>query len=328
MLRSFTRSALAATALATLPHAPAFAQAYPSRPVSIVLPLAAGTGLDVIARSYAEKLAQSLGRPVIVDNKPGGSQVVAINALLNAPADGHTLVVLTSGALSINPTVFKKLPYDAQKDFVPISLYLKSPFILVVNPALPIRSVPELIAYAKENKGKMSYSSAGISSAPHLAGEMLNLRFGLDLTNVPYKNSPQSIADVASGVVQMAFAEAGASQSLIKEGRIRALAVSSLTRLNTLPDVPPFAEVSGANDFEAVSWHVLVARAGTPREIVARLHDEMKRIMKEPDIQQRLTNIGLIPVDSPSIEGIQRYVQSESDKWGGLVKKLGLEGSQ
>lgn len=304
------------------------AQGYPSRPVSVVLPLAAGTGLDVVARTYAEKLSQSLGRPFVVENKPGGSQVVAINSMLAAPADGHTLVVLTSGALSINPTVFKKLTYDWQKDFVPISLYLKSPFILVVTPSLPVQSVQELISYAKANKGKLSYSSSGTSSAPHLSGEMLNLRFGLDITHVPYKNSPLSIADVASGTVQMAFAEAGASQSLIRDGRIRALAVSSLTRLATLPNIPPIAEATGMADFEAVSWHALLARAGTPKEIVARLHDEMRRIMKEPDVQQRLNNIGLIPVDSPSIEGIQQYFQSEADKWGGLVKQLGLAGSQ
>lgn len=324
---TLTRRVLA-LALGTLVSAAAVAQSYPSRPVTLVLPLAAGTGLDVVARTYAEKLTQSLGRPVVVENKPGGSQVVAINALLGAPADGHTLVVLTSGAIAINPTAFKKVPYDWQKDFVPISLYLKSPFILVVNPAMPVQNVKELVDYAKANKGKLSYSSAGTSSAPHLAGEMLNLRFGLDITNVPYKNSPQSIADVASGVVNMAFAEAGASQSLIRDGRIRALAVSSLTRLATMPNIPPIAEATGMADFEAVSWHALLARAGTPKEIVARLHDEMKRIMKEPDVQQRLNNIGLIPVDSPSIDGIQQYFQSEAEKWGGLVKQLGLAGSQ
>lgn len=318
----------AALALCLVTSATVHAQGYPSRPVTVILPLAAGTGLDVVARTYAEKLSQSLGRPVVVENKPGGSQVVAINALLGAPADGHTLVVLTSGAIAINPTAFKKLTYDWQKDFVPISLYLKSPFILVVNPSLPVQTVKELVEYARANKGKLSYSSAGTSSAPHLAGEMLNMRFGLDITNVPYKNSPQSIADVASGTVQMAFAEAGASQSLIRDGRIRALAVSSLTRLATLPNIVPIAEATGMADFEAVSWHALLARAGTPREIVARLHDEMKRIMKEADVQQRLNNIGLIPVDSPSIEGIQQYFQSEAEKWGGLVNKLGLAGSQ
>jgi tripartite-type tricarboxylate transporter receptor subunit TctC len=301
---------------------------YPSKQVSIIVPLAPGTGMDVVARSYGERLAQRLGRPVIIENKPGASQIVAVNALLAAPADGHTLLVATSGPMAINPTVFKKLPYDWQKDFIPLSLYLKSPFVLVVNPQVPAKTALEFIQYAKERPGKLSYSSANISSAPHLAGEMLNMRFGLDIVNVPYKDTPQSIADVASGTVQMAFAEAGASQSLIKDGRIRALAVSSQQRLATLPDVPPLSEAANAPDFEAVSWHVLFARAGTPRPIVDRLHNEMKAVMSEADVQQRLRGLGLIPFDTPPVEGIQRYIVSEEAKWGGIVKKLGLQGSQ
>ena len=200
--------------------------------------------------------------------------------------------------------------------------------MLVVNPKLPVKNALEFIQYARERPGKLSYSSANISSAPHLAGEMLNMRFGLNILNIPYKDTPQSIADVASGTVQMAFAEAGASQSLIRDGRIRALAVSSQQRLATLPDVPPLAEAANAPDFEAVSWHVLFARAGTPRPIVDRLHNEMKAIMNEPDVQQRLRGIGLIPFDTPPIDGIQRYIVSEEAKWGGIVKKLGLQGSQ
>ena len=306
----------------------AAAQSYPTKQVSIIVPLAPGTGMDVVARSYGEKLAQRLGRPFIIENKPGAAQLVGVNALLAAPADGHTLLVATSGPMAINPTVFKKLPYDWQKDFIPLSLYLKSPFVLVVNPQLPVKNALEFIAYAKERPGKLSYSSANISSAPHLAGEMLNMRFGLSILNIPYKDTPQSIADVASGTVQMAFAEAGASQSLIKDGRIRALAVSSQQRLATLPDVPPLSEAANAPDFEAVSWHVLFARAGTPKPIVDRLHNEMKAVMAEPDVQQRLRGLGLIPFDSPPIEGIQKYIVSEEAKWGGLVKKLGLQGSQ
>lgn len=306
---------------------PASAQ-YPSRSITLVVPLAPGSGLDVVARAYAERLAQALGRPVVVDNRTGAAQIAAVNALTGAPADGHTLLVATSGALSINPTVFKKLPYDWQRDFTPVALYLKSPFVLIVNPQLPVRNVRELIAYAKERPGKMSYSSANISSAPHLAGEMFKSRFDLDILNVPYKNTAQSITDVATGVVQLAFAEAAASLPLIKDGRVRPLAVSSLQRLGTLPDVAPFGEVSGAPDFEAVSWHALLVKSGTPREIVDRLHGEMKRIIAQPDMQTRITGFGLIPIESPTVEGIQEYFRTEEQKWGGLVKKLGLEGSQ
>jgi len=329
MFQSFARTALPMLAAAlTLQTAALHAQGYPSKTVSIIVTLVPGTGMDIIARAYGEKLAQSLGRPVIIENKPGAGQIIGVNALLAAPADGHTLLVATSGPMAINPSFYKKLPYDFQKDFIPVSLYLKSPFILVVNPQVPAKTALEFIQYAKDRPGKLSYSSANIGSAPHLAGAMLNLRFGLDILNVPYKDTAQSIADIASGTVQMAFAEAGASQAFIKDGRIRALAVSAQTRLSTLPDVPPLSEAANAPDFEAVSWHALFAKAGTPAPIIGRLHSEMKRIVNEPELVQRMRGIGLIPFDPPSVEGIQKYIVDEEAKWGGLVRKLGLAGSQ
>lgn len=306
----------------------AFAQNYPSKQISIIAVLVPGSGLDIIARSYGEKLSQALGRPVIIENKPGGSQIIGVNALMAAPADGHTLLVATSAGMAINRTMFKTLSYDPHKDIVPISLYLKSPFILVVNPKIPAKTALEFIQYVKERPGKLSFSSPGASGLPRLAMEIMNLRFGLDAVNIPYKDTAQSIADIASGTVQMAFAEAGASQALIKDGRIRALAVSSQTRLGSLPDVPPLAEAANTPDFEAVSWHVLLARMGTPQPIVSRLHNEMKRIMAEPDIQNRMKGIGLIPVESPPVEGIQKYIADEEAKWGAVIQKLGMAGSQ
>ena len=328
MLQILKHAALSllATGL-TLQSASVQAQAYPSKTITMVVVLVPGTGMDIIARSYGEKLSQSLGRPIVVENKPGASQILGINALLSAPADGHTLLVASSTSISYNPSFFKKLPYDYQRDFIPISLYLKSPFILVVNPQIPAKTALEFIQYAKERPGKLNYSSQGNSGAPYLSGQMLNARFGLDILNIPYKDSAQSIADVASGTVHMAFAEAGASQSLIRDGRIRALAVSSLVRLTSLPDVPPLAEAANAPEFEAVSWHTLVAKTGTPAPIIGRLHTEMKRIMAEPEIQNRMRGIGLIPFETPSVEAIQKYFIEEDAKWGGLVRKLGLGGS-
>lgn len=329
MKRTLMRGAIAAlAAVSACFSAPALAQAYPSRNVTIVVPLAAGTGLDIVARVYAERLAQALGKPVVIDNKPGGSHIVAINAAKALPADGHTLLVQTSAGLAINPALFKTLPYNPVTDFVPISLYVKSPFILIVSPSLPVKTVNELIAYAKERPGKLSYSSPGIGTAPHLAGAMLNQRFGLDIAHVPYKNTPQSISDVSTGLLQLGFAEAGASQSMIRDGRLRALGISSLTRSPVFPDIAPLAEASGVPDFEAVSWHTLIARSGTPPEIINRLHDEMGRIMKAPEVRERIAGLGLIPIDSMSLAEIQQYYRSEAEKWGTLVKKLGLEGSQ
>jgi tripartite-type tricarboxylate transporter receptor subunit TctC len=306
---------------------PSFAQ-YPNRPVSIIVPLAAGSGMDVLVRLCADRLQTSLGKPFIVENRPGASLMLAANTVATAPPDGHTLLVSTSSAMAINLTLFKQVSYDPDRDFIPISLYVKSPFILVINPDLPVKSVAELIAYVKQNQGKLSFSSPGAGSAQHLSMEYMKNQFGLEITHVPYRATPQSIQDIAAGHIQMGWAEAGASIPLIKEGKLRALAVSATTRLPLLPDVLPFAEAAPAPGFEAVSWHMLLAPAKTPRDIVDRLHDEMKRIMADPQIRQKVETIGLIPFDTPNIEELRAYRRSEQEKWGNLVKKLGLEGSQ
>ena len=320
---------LLALALATfIIHPPALADTYPSKSITIMPLLAAGTGLDVTVRLYAEQLSQAFGKPVIVENKPGSAGLAGVAALKAASADGYSMIVATSAVMAIRPTLLKSAPYDPQKDFIPIALYVKSPFILVVNPDLPVHSVPDLIKYVKERPGKLSYSSSGVGGAPHLSSEYMKQRFDIDLAHVPYRNSPQSIADVAAGHVSMAFAEAGASLPLIRDGKLRALAVTSSTRLPTVPELPPFGEAVGAPDFEAVSWHVLLAPAGTPPDVVAKLHSEMKRIMEAPDMQKKIAAIGLIPLEIASVDATRGYIKAEGDKWGNLVRKLGLEGSQ
>jgi len=191
---------------------PAAAETYPSKSITIMPLLAAGTGLDVTVRLYAEQLSQAFGKPVVVENKPGSAGLVGIAALKAAPADGYTLIVATSAVMAIRPTLLKSVPYDAQRDFIPIALYVKSPFILVVDPKLPIHSVPELIKYVKERPAQLSYSSSGVGGAPHLSAEYMKQRFDIDLAHVPYRNSPQSITDVAAGHVAMAATPAHAQQ--------------------------------------------------------------------------------------------------------------------
>ena len=306
---------------------PAGAQTYPDRPVNVVLPLAAGSGLDVIARLYGDKLQEALGKPVVIENRPGASMLIATQAVASAPPDGYTFLVATSSAIAINPVLFKQINYDPVKSFAPVSLYLKSPFILVVNPDLSVKNVAELIALARQRKD-LSFSSPGVGVVPHLAMEYVKGRFGLDIAHVPYRNTPQSILDIASGHVHMGFVEVGASLSLIQEGKLRVLAVSSATRLPILPDAPTFAEAANAPDFEAVSWHALLAPAGTPKPILDRLHMEMKRIMADPAIKSKVETMGLLPFDTPSAEGIETYFAGEREKWGALVRRLGLEGSQ
>jgi tripartite-type tricarboxylate transporter receptor subunit TctC len=326
MLRALARAAVVAFVLASC-GVPAQAQ-YPNHPVSIMVPLAAGSGMDVLVRLYADKLSQSLGQPVIAENRPGASLMLAANVVAQAPPDGHTLLVSTSSAMAINLTLFKQVTYDPDRDFIPIALYVKSPFILVVNPDVPVKTVPELIGHIKQNQGKLNYSSPGAGSPQHLSMEYMKNQFGLEITHVPYRSTPQSIQDIAAGHIALGWAEAGASIPLIRGGKLRALAVSSATRLPLLPEVPPFAEAAAAPGFEAVSWHMLLAPAKTPRDIVDRLHAEMKRILADPEIKQKIETIGLIPFDTPSIEELRAYRRSEQEKWGGLVKKLGLEGSQ
>jgi len=307
---------------------PARAQDYPVRAVTIVVPLAPGSGMDALVRLYADKLAQSLGKPVIVENKPGATLMLAASAVASAPSDGYTLLVSTISAMAINAVLFRQINYDPVRDFVPISFYVKSPFILVVNPDLPAKTVPELIKLAKENATPLNFSSVGVGSPQHLAMEYMKQRFGLNMVHVPYRSTPQSITDIMAGHVQLGFAEAGASLPLIREGKLRALAVSTATRLPTLPDIAPFAEAANAPDFEAVSWHMLFAPTGTPKPIVDRLHAEMDRIMHDPEIKQKASAIGLLPVDPPSIADTVKYLAAEREKWGALVKKLGLQASQ
>jgi tripartite-type tricarboxylate transporter receptor subunit TctC len=326
MIRRFT-SLFALALIAALSGGSAGAQTYPSKPVTVIVPLAAGTGMDTVARLYGEKLSAALGRPVVVENKPGAALALGAAAIATAAPDGHTIGVLTSGPMAIGPALYKKISYNPQKDFAPISLYVKSPLVLVVNPALPIKSVPDLIEYAKKSAKPLTYSTPGAGAFQHLSTEFMAQRFGLKFTHVPYKSTPQSVQDIAAGHVDFGFAEAGASLPLIRGGKLRALAVSSLTKLPTVPDVPTFAEAAKAPGFEAVSWHALFAPAATPRPVVERLHKEMTKIMSDPEMQKRAANVGLLPIDPPSLAETQKYIAAEQEKWGSLVRKLGLAGT-
>jgi tripartite-type tricarboxylate transporter receptor subunit TctC len=307
---------------------PANSQGYPQKTVTIVVPLAAGTGMDVLVRLYADKLQERLGKPVVIENKPGAALMLAASTVAAAPPDGHTLLVSTSTVMAINPVLYKKVNYDVQKDFTPISFYVKSPFILVVNNDLPVKTVPELIKYAKETQTPVTFASTGIGTGLHLAGEYMKQRFGLNMTHVPYRNTGQSLADIVAGHVKMSFAEAGATLPLIRDGKLRVLAVSASTRVPTLPDVPTFAEAAGVPDFEVVSWHMLFAPGATPKAIVQRLNGDMNAIMSDQEMQKKITGIGLLPVGTPSLDEAQKFIASERDKWGSLLQKLGLQGTQ
>jgi tripartite-type tricarboxylate transporter receptor subunit TctC len=303
------------------------AQSYPTRNVTVICALGAGTGVDITARLYSERLAKKFGQPFVVENRPGAAQKFAVDAVQKSTPDGYTLGVFTSAAMAIRPTMMKKPTYDPTKDFVPIAQYLKSAFVLVVNPNLPIKSIPDLVKYVKSQPGKVSYAISSIGGAPHLAGAFVATHFGIPLSPVPYKQSPQAFQDVAAGHIPLSFADAGTALPLIKSGKLRALAVTTSFRLPTLPEVATLAEALKIKDLELVSWHVLSARAGTPQPIVNRLHEEMKTIMADPVVIKRVASLGLLPHAVAPIPETQAYIKSEIGKWGSLIRKLGLAGS-
>jgi tripartite-type tricarboxylate transporter receptor subunit TctC len=307
--------------------ATAHGQDYPSRPITLVIPLAAGGAMDIIARSFGPRLADRLGKPVVIENRTGGGTVTGALAVAKAPPDGHTLMIAPSGTLTTNVTLYKKLPYDPVKDFIPIALYTKVPFVLVMNPAMPARNLAELIAYARQNPGKLSFASTGTGAVPHLAGEIFKTMAGIALTHVPYRGGPPALNDVIAGHVQLFFADTAITPPLLNEGKIRALGVTSTTRAGVLPDIPTIAE-AGLPGFEAVSWHLIVAPAGTPMPVVNRLHAELQTVMASADIRRQMIEMGLIPVDTPSVEELQRFVDAEIVRWGRIVEQVGIAGTE
>ena len=265
---------------------------YPSRPVTLILPLGAGGAMDILARAQFEpKLKERLGKPIIIENRTGGGTVIAATATAKSPPDGHTLFLAPAGTLTTNATLYKKLPYDPGKDFMPIALTSSVAFVLVVHPSLPVHSVKELVAYVKERPGQLAFGSTGIGATPHLAFEMMMRDAGLKMTHVPYRGMPQAVNDVVGNHVQMVFADPAGAPPLIKDGKLRPLAVSSRTRIDSMPDVPTMEE-AGFKGFEAVSWHMIVGPAGMPKEIVTRLNGEFKRIATSADFKAQVDQDG------------------------------------
>ena len=307
---------------------PMQAQSYPTKPVTIIVPLAAGSGVDLVARVYGEQLAKSLGKPVVVENRPGAATMIGTNYVATSAPDGHTLLVATSSAMAINPTLYEKIAYEPLRDFVPINYYLKSPFVLCVHPSIAARSVLELMQLAKERSSPFTFGSPGAGTAQHLGVEFIKSTFGVNMTHVPYRSNPQYVSDVVAGHLSLAFIESATAKQLIEDKKVVGLAASTAERLQVLPDIPTLAEASGVPGVEAVSWHMLFAPAATPKDVVDRLHSDMKQITNTPEFRKLLLDRGQVPVATPSVDGIKAYIKAEQDKWGSLVEKLGLKGSQ
>ena len=299
----------------------ASAEGYPTRPVTIIVPYAAGGATDILARILSDGLSRKLGQPFIVENRPGAGTVIAANAVAKANPDGYTLLMGTSTPLAINATLHKKLPYDPGQDFVPLALVANVPFVLVVNPSLPVHTTAELVAYAKANPGKLSFGTSGPGSPHHLYMELFRSMTGTELVHVPYKGSVPALTDVLAGTIPVMFVDLAPSLSLIRDGRVRAIGISSKTRIPELPDVPPVAE--GVPGFEAVAWQMLVAPAATPKNVVNKLHVALKQIQARPEIKQQIKQLGMIPLDTPPVAEMQAFIKSEITRWGAVVRKSG-----
>jgi tripartite-type tricarboxylate transporter receptor subunit TctC len=303
------------------------AENYPSRPVTVVVPYAAGGGLDLVARLLAQKLSERTGRSFFVENRLGAGGIIAANSVARAAPDGYTLFVGSSTQLAIQVTLRKKLSYDPATDFVPIALVASVPFVLIVNPSLPVHTAGDLVKLAKEKPGQLLFGSSGIGSPPHLYMELLQTMTDTKMTHVPYKGTAQAIIDVVSGRVPVLMSDVAPAAPLIKAGTVRALGVSSTTRVAVLPDVPPIAE-NGVPGFDAVAWLMAVAPAAVPPAIVDKLHDVLKEIVAAPDTQQKFVTLGVIPIDTPPVPKLQAFVKSEIGRWGKVVEHAGLAGSE
>ncbi len=317
------RRVLAAAACALAPLA-VLAQpqaAYPTRPVTFVVPFSPGGGTDIAARLLANKLGQKLGQSVVVENRPGAGGVLAADAVAKARPDGYTLLIANVGTQSINPWLYK-LPYDADKAFAPISLFADLPFALVVNPAVPAKTPKELIALAKAAPEKYTYASSGNGGSPHLTAEIFQQAAGVKFTHVPYKGGGPAMADLMAGHVNMLFASILETSGYVKSGKLRALAVTSAERSPAMPDVPTLAE-QGVPNAESGSWVALLAPAGTPAAIVDRLSAEVREAVATPDMRQALIAQGATPRSSTPAE-LQAAIDQAKDRYGRVIKARGI----
>ena len=299
------------------------AQSYPSKPIRLIIPFPPGGSTDILGRSLAQKLSEAWGQQVLVDNRGGAGGTIGADLAAKAPADGYTLLMGHIGTLAVNVSLYPKLGYDPVRDFAPVSMVALVPNVLVVHPALPVKNVTELIAYAKANPGKLNYSSGGNGSAAHLAVEYFKLQTKTEIVHVPYKGTGPSVTDLIAGQVSMTMTGAPAVMPHVQSGRIRALGVSSPQRIPALAQIPTVAE-SGVPGFDATQWYGVVAPVGTPKDIVARLNAEIRKIMQSKEMLERLNTEGAISA-AGTPEQFDAYIKSEIARWGAVVKAAGMK---
>src|SRR6266850_4874053 len=302
----------------------ASAQEYPSKPVRMVVGFPPGGGTDVVVRIIAPRLSELLGQPVVIDNRPGATGTVAAGQVAKAVPDGYTIMMGHVSVNAIAPSLFANLPYDVSKDFAPIALAAAVPHLVVVHPSVPATTLKELVAYIKAQPGKLTFPSAGNGSMPHLAGEVFQSLAGVKLVHVPYKGSGQSMQDLLGGQHLVAFDTMPASAPHVRSGKLRALAVSSASRLPAFPDIPT-AEEAGLPGYQITTWYGVFAPAGTPAAIVRRLHAETVKAMQSPETRSKLEGIGADGTVSRSPEEFAALVRAETARYARIVKSIGLK---
>jgi tripartite-type tricarboxylate transporter receptor subunit TctC len=322
-----SRMRIATLAFATLAMVgPAQAETYPSRPVTIVVPFAAGGGSDLLARLVAQKLEEKLGKPFIIENRPGAATTLAAMQAVRATPDGSTLMQATSSTMAINVSMSKKMPYEPLKDLVPVALLSSSPFFLVVNNNSPVKTVADLIAIAKAKPNGLNYGSGGPGSMHHLSTELVQNLSGIQMTHVPYKATPPAMNDLMAGHIQVLFGDTTSTLPFIKQGTVRGVAVTTAKRSPAAPDIPTVAET--VPGFESASWQMLVAPGATPSEVIALLNRAVHAIFSDPAVIDELSKRGIGPALTGTPDEVREFVKQEIVRWSDVVRRAGLEGSQ
>ncbi len=313
MIATGRRAALLLVLAAPLLAAPAVADDYPSRPIRLIVPYAPGGGADSVARIVAKRVSESIGQPIVIENRGGAGSIVGTDMVAKAAPDGYTLLLGQSGPISINPAVYKTLPYDPVKDFAPITMTTAYPYMLVVNSELPAKTLKEFVALAKSKPGAMNYGSTGVGAANHLVAELFNSKAGLQMTHVPYRGTALAVGDLLGGQLSVVFGDPISVLPHIRSGKLRALAVTSLERSPVAPEVPTVAE-SGYPGFEALAWHGILAPARTPPEIVKKLNAEIVKALADPETNKLLTNQAMQTVGNTP-EAFAAFIQKDIATW-------------
>jgi tripartite-type tricarboxylate transporter receptor subunit TctC len=310
-----------------LPAAANAVDAYPSRAITVIVPFVPGGVTDLLARTVSRKLSEKLGQPVAVENKGGAGTIVAAAATAKAPADGYTLMMATGSTMSINSSLYKSLPYDPDKELTPVAMVASSPFLLVTNPDLPVKSVADLINLAKSQPGKLNYGTGGVGSTVSVLPALMKSMTGTQMNEVPYRGTTPALTDTMAGHIQFMFVDIAAGEGVVKENKVRVLGISTAKRFEGLPEVPTIAE-SGVPGFDGDSWQMIVAPAKTPKEIVSQLNAAINEIVALPEVRAQMVKLGTVPGRPQSTEELRKFVDAETLRWGKVLTEAGMARSQ